>query len=189
MSQKPFLFTCLKSRARLSEKVFLTEIMKGLDLKQFLKSGKSTLKFSFVRNPYDRLISAWKMFTKGMENSVWKTPDNLDGNLSLVAFIKIAMDESISYHDRSTLEGKLRHHAIPQTHPYNCLKEADFVGHFENLEEDFGKVCETLHIPYTGLPHWNITDHSDYRSYYDEESKALADKFLKEDIETLGYSF
>ena len=35
------------------------------------ENWKSLYKFAFVRNPYDRVISAWKMFSEGMEQSVW----------------------------------------------------------------------------------------------------------------------
>ena len=77
-------------------------------------------RFAFVRNPYDRLISAWKMFTKGMEESVWKYPEDGNPNLTLEHFLEIAMDESIPFDfpKRDKFEVKLRHHAIPQTHPF-----------------------------------------------------------------------
>ena len=99
------------------------------------------------------------------------------------------MDESISLLERKSLEGRIRRHALPQTHPYHHLDQADFVGRFENLEADFGKVCKKLDIEYNGLPHWNITDRKSYREYFNKESKALADEFLKQDIEELDYEF
>ena len=54
--------------------------------------------------------------------------------MSLAAFLDIVEDESIAYGARRrTAEEKIRHHTIPQSHPFNCLQFADFVGRFENI--------------------------------------------------------
>ena len=111
--------------------------------------------FAFVRNPYHRLISAWKMFSQGMQNTVWEQPDDHRG-IELAKFMDIVEDDSIAFGaKRRTAEEKIRHHTIPQTHPFNCLQFANFVGRFENLESDFAKVCETLKIEFSGLPNMN----------------------------------
>ena len=147
-------------------------------------------KFCFVRNPYDRLISCWKMFTSGMSNTNWQFPVDAKPDMSLKEFLGIVMDESIPYDEkvRKRYEVKIRHHAIPQTHPYNCLQLADFVGRFENIEEDFRKVCNHLGIK-GELPHWNMTERDGYQRYYDDETRKIAEEYYGEDIRQLQYQF
>ena len=79
---------------------------------------------------------------------------------------------------------------------FDCLKdeageplEFDFVGRFENLEQDFSQICDSLKIN-TNLAHANKTKNKKpYETYYDEESRAaLAHKFVN-DIERFGYTF
>lgn len=150
-------------------------------------------KFAFVRNPFDRLISAWKMFTTGMENSRWQYPEDGNPNLSLRQFLEIAMDDSIPFDTApeevgKSFEIKLRHHALPQTHPFYCLEHATFTGRFESMKEDFQKVCKRLNLD-GDLPHMNKTDRDDYRQYFDETTKAMASRFYEKDIRQLNYSF
>lgn len=149
----------------------------------------SCFKYAFVRNPYDRVISAWKMFASGMENSVWKHPQDERG-LSLQRFLEIATDESISFDGRrETTSEKIRHHAIPQTHPFNCLEFADFVGRFEQLDSDFAKVCEQLKYDAGKLPRWNQTNRKrEFMSYFDSVTRAIVEQFYAEDFSQLGYS-
>lgn len=146
-------------------------------------------KFTFVRNPYDRAVSCWKMFTSGMENTKWAYPEDGNPALTFKQFLEIARDDSILYDQRRrTFEEKLRHHAIPQTHPFNCLDQADFTGRFETLREDFAKVCARIGATGT-LPHMNKTDHAGYRAYYDDETRQMVASIYAEDLERLGYSF
>lgn len=147
-------------------------------------------RFTFVRNPYDRLISAWKMFTQGMEESVWKYPEDGNPNLTLEQFLEIAMDESIPFDlpKRDKFKVKLRHHAIPQTHPFNCVDHANFIGRFESIERDFKEICDQLNL--TGkLPHWNKTSRTDYRQYFNAATKQLASEYYAEDLSRFGYEF
>lgn len=148
----------------------------------------SCFKYAFVRNPYDRVVSAWKMFAGGMDNSVWELPEDELG-LSLKRFLNIATDDSISFDGRRETTGqKIRHHAIPQTHPFNCLEHADFVGRFEQLVTDFAKVCEQLEFECDDLPHWNRTDRKpDFMQYFDTETLQIVEQFYADDFSQLGY--
>lgn len=145
-------------------------------------------KFAFVRNPYDRLISAWRMFHSGMDQTHWQHPSDRQG-ISLPEFLDVVGDESIPFAGRrETTESKIRHHAIPQTHPFNCLEYADFVGRYENLQSDFEQVCLKLGIEPRRLPHWNRTDReASYMECFESETLARANELYQVDFELLGY--
>lgn len=64
----------------------------------------------------------------------------------------------------------------------------DFVGRFENLQEDFRHVCKTIGIE-CSLPHVNRSQHVDYRTYYNDKTIQLVYEHFKEDIEMFGYAF
>lgn len=151
---------------------------------------QSYFAFCFVRNPFDRLVSAWKMFTHGMDNSNWKYPDDGDPKLSFKEFVDIVVDESIPFDgNRETFEEKIRHHTMPQTHPYHCIEHADFVGRFETLFADFKTVCERLGLN-GELPHWNQTiPTDDYREFYDPDTLIIARRYYADDVSKFNYDF
>ena len=61
----------------------------------------------------------------------------------------------------------------------------DFIGRFENLNDDFKKAC--------GLELINqkiqSTKHNNYKEYYDTETKLLVEKCYKKDLELFKYEF
>ncbi len=151
---------------------------------------KEYFAFAFVRNPFDRLISAWKMFSEGVSHTQWQYPEDGRKGMSLQEFLGIVTDERIDFGPaRKSFEQKIRHHTIPQTHPFNCLHEADFVGNYENFVEDFANVCKCLALDPDGLPRMNTTQRGSYQQYFDPDTRSIAEMYYAEDMRRLGYSF
>lgn len=101
--------------------------------------------FAFVRDPISRFMSAYRMFTQGpVGDPDWK-PSKGQRQLNLDEFLDIVLDDSIIYDERrKSFEEKIRHHTIPQTHPFNCLRDASFVGRFWKIEDDFARIGQRL---------------------------------------------
>jgi len=136
-------------------------------------------KFAFCRNPYDRIVSVWKYLSfvhsgRGMRNNLFPEFKN---------FIKLGLNINNRH---------WQWHYYPQYY-HICSKnrnsDIDYVGRFENLQEDFNVVCDKIGIPRQKLPHKNKSNHKHYTEYYDDETKqVVAEKYAK-DIEHFGYEF
>ncbi len=154
------------------------------------ETWQAYFKFAFVRNPFDRFVSAWKMFSEGVLNSDWKYPRRGRPGMDLNEFLQIAIDSTIEYSaGTKTFEQRIRNHTMPQTHPLACLSEADFVGRFENLEKDFARVCEHLGLVDKNLPLVHNTRRGQYPDYIDQPSREALENFYSADLAKLGYSF
>lgn len=64
----------------------------------------------------------------------------------------------------------------------------DFVGRFENLNADFGKVCQRLDIQ-QNLGKKNTSNHRPYMEYYTPERRDSLGEFFEEDIREFNYTF
>jgi len=150
----------------------------GLD---FDESWNEYFKFAIVRNPWDRLVSCWKnkievpiVYNYYYEALGVSHPKSL----SFADFIR-RLNAGALYTDR---------HWTP-LHSLIKLDSVDFIGRFENLQEDFDIVCDKIGISQQQLPHKNKTKHRHYTEYYDDETRQIvADKYAK-DIEYFGYEF
>ena len=65
----------------------------------------------------------------------------------------------------------------------------DFLIKFENLQEDFNKVCQILNIPKKILPKENSGNKKHYKEYYNSESFDIVSEKFSKDIETFNYKF
>ena len=142
-------------------------------------------KFTFVRNPWDRAVSAYTYLCKGgspasVEDQHWATFVNRFESFD--DFVCRWMSaENINRYALFT----------PQV---TFLKDVfghinmDYVGRFENLEQDFTAIAEKLDIR-AGLPHLNQSRSQDYQTFYSEESRAIIERLYAEDIAEFGYAF
>jgi len=145
--------------------------------------------FAFVRNPWDRVVSCWKYQVRTFLEKNWydHKPDVLtDGSFeTFVKDIYKRRENDLNYsHERSQssyiyLDGN---------------KAVDFIGRFENLEEDWNFVLKSIrdrtNKDISGwLPHNNGVDRSSYPEYYDEQTKGMVEEIYRQDIEEFGYEF
>jgi chondroitin 4-sulfotransferase 11 len=141
---------------------------------------KNYFKFSFVRNPWDRAVSDWIYL---QEQADIKPIEPLKNYLLQEGFFA-------TINHLNNRDGRGDHFATQSSFIVENEKIAvDFVGKFENFQEDFNIVCEKINIPRQELPHHNKSNHKHYTEYYDDETKQIvAEKYAK-DIEYFGYEF
>ena len=137
--------------------------------------------FAFVRNPFDRLVSAWAGGDPDLRACALARGIDLRG-LSFARFVDatIALDHP---------------HVAPQA-PFifapDGTRLVDFVGRFERLSQDFERACELLGLPEAArprLPHAHRSHHAHYRELYDLRSRTLAMRRYAIDLALLGYDY
>jgi hypothetical protein len=159
---------------------------------------ESYFKFSFVRNPWDRIVSEYKY--RGY-------PVKTDFKTYLFNHLP-APGWTDTYC-----------HIVPQ---YDFLYDeagrllVDFVGRYESLQADFDRVCGRIGIPPTPLPRVNRSleyaqpntlrelrkrlrraiwsrerEHTfpHYTEYYDDESREFVSRLYRKDVEAFNYAF
>ncbi|OSM02158.1 putative chondroitin 4-O-sulfotransferase [Magnetofaba australis IT-1] len=144
---------------------------------------KRFFKFTFVRHPHDRLLSAYSFLKKGGINHQDKafSETHLTSIESFEQFVK----EWIS---------PQRLWSIPHLHPQHYFVadkagriQVDFVGRLENIEADFHTVAQRLGIEAT-LAHKNRSDHAPYETAYDAEMARIATELYAQDFALFDYT-
>tara|TARA_Y100001972_G_scaffold103797_1_gene130332 strand:+ start:1318 stop:1965 length:648 start_codon:yes stop_codon:yes gene_type:complete len=134
--------------------------------------------FTIIRNPFDRLISAWKAFAnKGKVNNNFEQ------------FIK----------NRGVIKGKghwlyednnvSNDHWLPLHYYVEFNKNESFinyVGKYENLNKDWDTISKKINM--SSLP-LSTSPSKSYRKYYTDELVNIVSKYYKRDLELFNYEF
>ena len=140
--------------------------------------------FTFVRNPFDRLYSAYKFLQNGGMNHLDKLvfQKHLSEFNDFEDFILNGLNRKLIY--------KITH-LIPQ-HEYLCDNKGsilvDFVGRFEDLERDI-LLLSTILSKDIKLSHHNYNKKLDYREAYTSEMINKVNQIYQKDIDIFKYTF
>lgn len=142
-------------------------------------------KFSFVRNPFDRIHSAYHFLRSGGMGG-------LDAEFDQQVLQKYPSFEKFVLEGLNDSEVASFWHFLPDTHFLSYRRGRaiglDFVGRFESLERDFEFVRSRVN-PAAILGHFNRTSAGDYRIAYTPEMIDRAALQYADDLELFGYEF
>ena len=144
--------------------------------------------FSFVRNPFDLVLSHFNYKRKVIRKMLEKFPDK---KLTTEQELFLSLDFSDWVKEFGSINFMPNDHADQ----YSVLSDnddkllVDDIGRFENLHEHFNYFMTKVGLPQGTLPHNNSTEHEHYSSYYDDKSKAIIAKKFARDIDFFKYSF
>ena len=128
--------------------------------------------FAFVRNPYDRFVSACSFLTRHDPIPPQATTEFMKSALSRPRFrsrILIRPQSELLCDDAGNLA-------------------VNRIGYYENLQADFDWVCQRTGMKDKPLGVINASAHNSYADYYDQDLLNMINEFYLEDFEKLQYA-
>ena len=142
-----------------------------------IKDYKNYFKFAFVRNPFDRLASCYRhIIQRRTVGSVFLKNYGISHNMPFEDFVEVINNQKI---EEMNIHWKPQYCFIPE--------KPDFIGKFENLQEDYYKICEMIGLPKEVLPWENSTGTKTDYSIYQKDILNKVTKIYEKDFEMLGY--
>ncbi|HOP10047.1 MAG TPA: sulfotransferase family 2 domain-containing protein [Oscillospiraceae bacterium] len=145
--------------------------------------------FSFVRNPFDRLVSCYESkYHHDPKTTKSGKPQHLVYDYYLLGFL--SKDKGFDHFVKRVCmipkrfaEEHFRSQYLTLYRNGKCI--ADFVGKFENLETDYEPIRQKY--GFSPLAHYNKTDKGNWMDYYTLKTAEMIYRKYRRDIETFGY--
>lgn len=136
--------------------------------------------FCFTRNPLDLVVS-WFYHHRQRQSyiDIYQQP-----------FLKWISQGCPHHWDKGMIEASGITHPLNQ-HEYisdeNGIICVDFIGTFENLNNDFKTVCKTLELGEINLPYLNNSKHQNWESYYTPKAMETVKEIFAIDFALFNY--
>lgn len=141
-------------------------------------------KFTFVRNPWDRVVSAYEYFLRGgrvAHDMQWAKDVLYRFNDFEEFVIEWVNEENIWEKEHFALQSSFI--------TLNGKMSVDFIGRHEEMESDYEKLRKILGFG-GSLPVINKTlDRKPYQAYYTDKTASIIEQVYAKDISLLNYSF
>lgn len=132
------------------------------------KEAKEYFKFSFCRNPWDRMVSIYFGRTQLYGHKEGSFKD----------FVK-----------RANPEKNPTQRQLNWMLDFEDKMAVDYIGRVETIQHDWQVICNKLNIFDMKLPHLNKSNHKHYTYYYDDEARSIVEDKYAADIKYFGYEF
>ena len=155
-----------------------------LDASQYMR----LFKFAVVRNPFDRLLSAYRFLASGGLNA---------RDAAWAAHTLPAYDGFSDFVERWLTPQRAAQalHFRPQVSflriPGRRRIEVDFIARQEHLAEDFVRLCSHLGVGHLPLERRNLSapPDTDYRHAYSDRAREIATAVYRDDLTLIGCTF
>jgi hypothetical protein len=148
---------------------------------------KRYFKFSFVRNPYDRLVSAYHYMlepTRRPDDRAW-ADCHLRAYADFDDFVRRGL-RTWSVQAFLLFNPQMDYLRLP----WRRGSQVDLVGRVESLDQDYGLVARRLGLP-PALSKLNVgvRRERDYRPYYSPATRRIVEKVYADDFKAFDYGF
>lgn len=148
--------------------------------------------FAVVRNPWDRVVSAFhynkKMYASGKYEHIEENIGKRKNGIVKKKYETILKQKLIiEKNDFKLFVKSMMLSPVEKTQVQMC-DEVDLILRYENLEEEFKQIQDFFGIN-KNLPIKNTSSHNSYQSYYDDVTMQIVHDYYKEDIIKFGYSY
>lgn len=142
-------------------------------------------KFAFVRNPWDRLVSAYSHFRRERQDVL--RAESVKTFDEFVHFIIEAEPETCT---RGALVQAIKRPQLEYLIGLHGELLVDFVGRYENLHDDFQQIAFRLGLSQLKLPHMRRSDRKqDYRRHFSDSLADCVAMHYADDLAAFQYDF
>lgn len=157
---------------------------KASDVRKILGNDwNEAFKFSFVRNPWDLMVSSYHWWLKVAEQfpSLAEQTSKVKALPDFFAFVRSPYGSEMINEQ-------------PGRDMLDWISEdgeiiVDLVGRYETLDQDWLQVCQALKVEPVPLTRENRVERGDYRSFYDDATRKLIGDRFAGTIARFGYEF
>ena len=163
--------------------------------KRYARYWNEYFKFSFVRNPFDWLVSMWSLSMEVYNSkrrrrykmAPYFTTDFKEFVFTMTRYCKPG------YYGQTWIPGMNKIEHVDRMHAIQVrnLAGIDFIGKYEKLQQDFERLCTIINAPKKKLPITapSTMRHKNYKLYYDEQLKLAVSKCWYPDLHVFNYRF
>ncbi len=139
-------------------------------------------KFTFVRNPYDRLLSTFLDKTKKVIGTPWEIQ-------YFAQFKDYTFEQFVGhlYENVNLSNNDVNRHLRTQMSLSNDANDLNFIGKLENLETDLNLLNNILGTHMKSIESKNKTNHDHYSSHYTNAMKKMVYEMYFEDFNFFNY--
>lgn len=146
--------------------------------------------FTFIRNPYDRVASAYKYFQKLTRGHRWYKRNSIIADaaakMNFNEFVNHIVDfQKLMIREEGSFESGIHF----QPFNYFLDEEIDYVGRFEDIQKDYSYIRSRLNLPIKILRKTNSTNNNDYKKIYSGDTERIVYNIYNQDIKKYKYQF